>query len=289
MRKIILLLCVLPLVCAAQLPNGGMESFTLTANNDTVPADWNTESDWSTVIGQNTNAFAGNYSFAINTWYHYSPGMMLNGYPSDGFSNFLTNWILAGTPISYKPAQLHGYYMYTDTVWGDSAVVKVLLKKWNSAAGKIDSVAMGIKKLPAASSWTPFSVDITDMVPGINPDSIVVLFMTFDYLAGTQPVCNDPICRFLYIDELSLSGTLGMQQYDQYSFFEFLMSDNVLSVQNKSSEEAILEIYSVEGKVVRRGKIIQGGNKIPVSDIAGGVYFARIKGQNKSAFRFVKM
>ncbi len=288
MKNFIASLLLLPVFALSQLPNGGMENYTFTPN-DTVPTDWATESVWTTALGQNSNAFAGNYSFTINTWYHYSPGMMLNGFPSNGLSNFLSSWIYAGTPVSYKPAQLNGYYMYTDTVWGDSAVVQVLLKKWNTTMNKIDSVAYGIKKLRAASSWTPFTLNMNDLMPGITPDSIIVFFMTFDYPAGTQPICNDPLCRYLSIDELSLSGTLGIGAVTDGKSHKVIYSDNNLIINSESQEIELCRLFSVDGKLLKEFRIGYGTNAVPISDLENGIYLLNISGKHKNTFRFAKM
>jgi hypothetical protein len=283
MKKILSGLFLFPVLCFSQLLNGGMENYTFTA--DTIPTDWTVDSYWSTKTGRTADASGGNFSFVINTWYSYAPGMMVNGTAG---TSLLFDWVKAGTPINYKPALLTGYYKYIDTVYNDSAIVKVLLKKWNTALNKIDSVAFGIKKLPFANSWTQFDVEIEDLMPGQNPDSLVVFFMTFDYLAGVQPICQTNECRYLYIDDLSLNGTIGLQEIHQQNPNDFFYSGTELNVQKNHQGSQVLEIFSVEGKLILARQIIPGSNKIDLSSLPPGFYVVRSAGSAKSVFKFVK-
>lgn len=275
-----------PFFISAQLFNGGMENYVFTTT-DTLPDGWTVDSGWSTVIGKSSNAYSGNYSFAINTWYSYAPGILMNGMLPSSSSIFF-DWIKAGMPTSGKSAQLKGFYMYTDTVWGDSAVVKVALKKWNQSLSKPDTVAFGIKKLPFASAWTQFTVDLTDLMPGINPDSVVVYFMTYDYLAGTQPICAGNECRYLYIDELSLEGTLGVKEEVSAPMFSCVYAEKTLKVKNNIGKESVLQIFAADGKLVVSRNIAVGETELNMQQLETGLYFVSFAGHPGNAFRFVR-
>ncbi|MBC7865196.1 MAG: T9SS type A sorting domain-containing protein [Bacteroidia bacterium] len=267
----------------AQMLNGGMENYDFLPA-DTVPSGWNMDSYWSTKTGQSSDAHGGNYSFVINTWYGYSPGMMVNG----DASNFtlLFDWVKAGTPITYKPAQLQGWYKYIDTVANDSAIVKVLLKKWNSSQNKIDSVAYAEKKLPFANTWTQFNVDINELMPGVNPDSLVVYFMTFDYLAGTQFPCQNMECRYLYIDDLSLNGLLSVNEnLSLPEDLSFVYTEDRIILTKKDYNTSVAQVFSLDGKMMVSSQIKNGRTEISTHEFSAGIYFVTCNGKS---FKLVK-
>lgn len=274
MKKILLFTALFPLSFFGQILNGGMENHTYTSV-DTLPSEWSVDSDWSTIVGQSTDAHSGNYSFAINTWYHYSPGRMVNG-DAAGLS-LLDDWIYAGTPINYTPQQMQGWYKYTDTVANDSAIVKVALKKWNTALNKIDTFALGEKKLPFAGSWTPFYVDIQPMLTcTCAPDSIVIFFMTYDYYSGIQSICQNSICRFLYIDDLTLTGVSSLNEKTSISQIKCWSSEKNIYFKNHSETEMEAEFYSSEGRLIFKKRIDENASTWNVSEYDAGVYFVRL-------------
>ncbi len=285
MKKIFLLILCLPLFYNAQLLNGGMETYTFTSN-DTLPTGWMPDSYYSTIPGKTNDLHGGNAAFVINTWYYYSPGMLVNGTLNQG--TFLFDWGKAGTPISTKPTSLKGFYKYTDVVSGDSSVAKVLLKKHNSTTHKFDTIGFGISKLPPANTYTNFEVAITDYSVGVQPDSVVVFFMSYDYLKGTQLGCQNNYCRYLYLDDLSLTNPVGIKENKKENDVFFYYSANELNVINKEKQQVSIDIYSIEGKLILQKKITEIENKIDCSEIPKGIYFVKSDGQSYSNYKFVR-
>jgi hypothetical protein len=285
MKKIIFYLFCLPLFSNAQLLNGGMETFTFTTN-DTLPIGWTADSPYSTVPGKTSDAQNGNSAFIINTWYSYAVGMMVNGDLIS--SDFLFYWIKGGTPVIGKPVALKGFYKYTNVVSGDSAVAKVILKKWNSTLNKPDTIAFGISKLAPTNTYTNFEVAITDYSIGVQPDSIVIYFMSYDYLKGTQLPCADNTCRFLYIDNLSLTNPVGIKENKKENEIFFYYSGNELSVINKEKKQITLDVYSIDGKLILQKEITEIENKIDCTELQNGIYFVKTNGVSYSNYKFVK-
>ncbi|MDP1802167.1 MAG: T9SS type A sorting domain-containing protein [Bacteroidota bacterium] len=285
MKKIIFYLFCLPLLSNAQLFNGGMETFTFTTN-DTLPTGWMPDSYFSTIPGKTNDKHVGNSAFVINTWYYYSPGMLVNGTLDQ--SNFLFDWGKAGAAISTKPISLKGFYKYTDVVSGDSAIAKVLLKKHNSITHKFDTIGFGVSKLPAAATYTNFEVSITDYSVGVQPDSIVVFFASYDYLKGTQLGCQNNYCRYLYIDDLSLTNPVVIKENKKENEVFFYYSGNELNVITKERKQIVLEIYSIEGKLILQKEITEVENKIDCTELQKGIYFVKTNGVAYSNFKFIK-
>lgn len=285
MKKIFFYILCLPLFSVAQLQNGGMETFTFTTN-DTLPTGWMPDSKFSTIPGKTNDLHSGNSAFVINTWYYYAVGMLVNGTLDP--TTFLYGWVNAGTPISTKPTSLKGFYKYTDVVTGDSSVVKVLLKKRNTFTHKIDTIGFGISKLPAVATYTNFEVSITDYSVGVQPDSVVILFMSYDYLKGTQLGCQDNYCRYLYIDDLSLTSPVGIKENKKENEIFFYYNSNTLNIVNKDKKQITLDLFSIDGKVVLQKEVSEIENKIDCSDLNKGIYFVKTNGTSYSNYKFVK-
>ncbi len=274
----------------AQISNGGMETYTIT-NNDTLPTGWKADSYFSTIPGKTNDAHSGSWAFIINTWYYYGVGMLVNGNLTAG--NLLFDWVKSGAPITTKPTYLNGFYKYTDVVNGDSALVQVLLKKWNSSSNKIDTIGYGISKLPTTASYTNFSVAINDYSIGVQPDSVVIFFMSFDYLKniagpGFQPPCQNNYCRYLYIDDLTLSTINAIKENKDENKILLFYENNELNVINNKSKNIIIEIYSIEGKALMKKELSETKNKIDLSDLRKGVYIVKIPGEIYSNYKFLK-
>lgn len=179
-----------------EILNAGFENWDTT----NIPMNWTLMSN-SEAIGQSTVSYSGAYAVVIWKWYYYGNQILLNG----SLTPFgPANIIKAGTPISFKPIQLSGFYKYQDVApLGDTAKVIVLLKKYDTVQNKIDTVGYGMKLLGPVNAYSPFQVDITDMLPSVAPDSIVIAF----FASATYNDCDyngNGDCSYLYIDELSL-------------------------------------------------------------------------------------
>lgn len=286
MRAIIFIICIcFALNTSSQIINGDMETFTITTN-DTLPIGWKVDSPYSSVPGKTNNAQSGNFAFVINTWYSYAVAMMVNGNLAAG--DFLSDWIKAGTPVTGKPTTVKGFYKYTNVVAGDSAIAKVILKKWNTLTHKPDTIAFGTSKLPPANSYTNFQVALTDYSVGVQPDSIVIYFMSYDYLKGTQLPCADNTCRFLYIDNLSLTQPVGIKESKKDNSVSVYYANNELNIMNRESKTFTASIYSIDGKLIFQKEINEANSKINVSDLSKGVYIIKTTGEVNLQQKFFK-
>ncbi len=288
MKKQILLLSFL--FCAAfsnaQILNPGFEDWTL-QGSDTVPEHWSTSGFGA---GRFPVAQSGNYSAYMWNWYYYAKGWIVNGDVSGfGFSQYQAH--LGGSPLSSKPSKLNGYYFYLpddNGPYADSAFVNVIAKKYNTTLQQPDTVALGRLHLPPATSFIPFSVDIEDLAPGIDPDSIVISFWScFDNNCFCD-VGGDGNCLFFYVDDISLEFPTGVVSIDdwfgQFSVYPSVISDNAI-VQVPKAESPIISIalFNSEGKRIRENNVIQG-SKINFSrdDLPAGIYLMKAEAGGKN-------
>lgn len=267
----------------SQILNGDMEAYTFTAF-DTVPTNWTVRSPYGSIVGQTSDAHSGNYAFAINTWYFYGYDMMVNGYLDQ--NDFLFNWIKGGTPVTGKPIGLKGFYKYTETLVTDSAMAKVILKKWNTTLNKADTIAFGEVRLPPTNTYTNFEIAIHDYSVGVQPDSVVIYFVSHDPNNFGIPPNNN--ARFLYIDDLSLLHPVGINETQKANSVSVYNSNNELNIINSDLKVFSVSVYSIDGKYILEKEITEKKTKINITDLYKGIYIIKTKGEVNLQQRFFK-
>jgi hypothetical protein len=108
-----------------------------------------------------------------------------------------------GKPYTQKPVKLQGYYKYSP-VSTDSAMIQILLTKWNSAASKRDTISYDkviIKN--AVPTYTPIDLTLTYKDATATPDTLVLIFASsagvdFNDLQG----CAGQIGSVMWVDDL---------------------------------------------------------------------------------------
>lgn len=269
----ILTLCLLvlsmhQLMAQNNLPNQGFETL-----NDTLPQGWIVDD-----IGAGLSdaySHTGTYSLAVWNWYYYAKGWAVNG-DATGI-NGIWSYGKAGTPIDHKADKLTGYYMYDTTHNGgnlDTAYVAVLFKRYNTALQKMDTVAFGEQFLLSTDmngGMQPFELTITDLMPGVEPDSVAVYLQSS--LNGFCSTALGGNCLYLYVDDLALETSTGTE--DITNWFQHIeaypnpASDQLTIESNLAAD---LNIYSLEGKLIRQEKVTPGTLSLDISDLTTGVY-----------------
>lgn len=285
MKIIILSICIFcSTFTKAQVINGGMETYTYTPY-DTLPAHWAVKTYWGSLRGQTSDAHSGNYAFVINSWYYYGIDMLVNGNIEN--ADMPGNWIKAGHEVTGKPDKLKGFYKYTETQVMDSAIAEVILKKWNTAKNRADTIAYGNSKLHPSESYIEFEVEIKDVIANVQPDSVVIKFTSHDpNNIGTLP--NNANSRYLYIDDLSLVQPLGVSENKKDKSISCFYSNNELNILNKDVKKFTLGIYSTDGKLLLSKEIQEAETKINVSYFTKSVYIIKIKGEVNLQQKFFK-
>ncbi|MEJ6686398.1 MAG: T9SS type A sorting domain-containing protein [Crocinitomicaceae bacterium] len=255
---------------------------------DSYALDWSSyQSITSSVARTSAHAENGSYSLCVWNWYWYLPGFAVNGdILNSGFNDPFKN---AGTPFSEVPEFVSGYYMYdtTNTLSNnDSAVVKIALKKYNAESQDIDIVASGITYLPATSisnGFTYFEVAINNLMPGISPDSIVVLLSS----SKEGSYCDDSNgqCLYFYIDDLAASRTSGISVNiinPDIKLWPNPIDDN-LSIGLSDIQNSFIRVLDLKGILVFEDHI-KGEGKFNLASFESGTYLLKfeINGVEKS-------
>jgi len=174
-------------VALAQIPNPGFENWT---NGE--PDGWATSNflTWITIT-QSTTAHSGSSSargavISIGTGLPNLNPTMQTGPGGRGF------------PLTTRYTTLSGYYQYT-SAGGDKFAVNVAFEGVDGS-----DAAVGAVELPAASSWTQFSVTI-NYQSGIAIDTGIVQILN----APPSPGADVHVGSVFLVDDLSFSGTQG--------------------------------------------------------------------------------
>lgn len=230
-----------------------------------------------------TIAQSGNYSMRIWNWYWYGRAYAYNGNnPSLGFGSAYKG----GTPYTQKALKLNGYYRY-DTSYtqteDDSAVVAVLLKKYNTTLQKVDTIGFGEVHLPSFSpgdnSFAPFEVNIQDWQPGIQPDSIVVYMQSS--ISGFCAMSTNGECLYFNVDNLSLETPLGITDIKGNKIKPQIYpnpSNGNFTIEYTQDELESIKIYSIDGKLINEFSV-NGMRKfdLSITHIHSGIYVAEIQ------------
>ena len=283
---LLILFSALCLSIFSQVPNTGFESWTETGGSP-HPTGW---SGAPYGVDTTTDASEGNYALLIWTWYNYSPGYACNGGSMAGFSDFDQ----AGTPYTQKPVSLSGMYKFdtTNVDTYDSILVVAFLKKYNTTTQQRDTVALGIGRLPAASAYTPFTVNVTDLMPGTDPDSIVIILSSqrrIWNLSNATNTCRMPFmdCAYFYVDDLHLTTSTGIVELqDIFTPAVFPNPSNeYISFKYKAIPDGLQETLTVfdnTGKTCYQGNINSISNKLKVKNFGRGLYHYTITSADKT-------
>jgi hypothetical protein len=257
--------------------NNSFESWNTVGaySNDTVPSQWWTM--YCNTSHQTTDASHGTYATRLQSFFAcgIAQGQMINGVNPG-------NWdvMSGGTPWTTKPPSIAGYYKFTGAMTGDSAEVTVIFKKYNHITQHRDTVAFGYAALAPTNFYSVYYVSIQDVMPGVDPDSIVVFFNSSKYnlvdWAGTAELPN------LYIDKMFLNSDItGIA--DEASSSNSMVYPNPFSditrieLENGFTDNCILKIYDAEGREVPAETERQNSAMIiHKGDLGRGIYFYSI-------------
>lgn len=270
---LILLFAVAGTNASAQLLNNtGFENWTQTTYLG--PDNWAIH--WAGAE-QSTDAHSGNYAVRIHNWYYYGEGTLGNGYSDNG------NYSHHGTPYIVKPLYLTGYYKYDTLGSGniaDSAYGVVMLRRFNTTTGMRDTVAMGDIKLGLSSVYKQFQINVTDLAPGTDPDSIEVIFVS---CVESSCMCSNDstgICLFLTVDDLSLTTPNGVESIESV-FNRTKVAPNPFKETTKiflgnDQQSASVILYDVAGRKVNHWDSVSNELTIERGSLPAGMYYLNI-------------
>lgn len=312
MKKLFLLFSLAIIATSAYtqsaLPNGGMENWynvsipALGVNYDdlgTGPTD-----NWLTTLNalnaipppigpgpvtayKTDDKYSGNYAaklvsgvLVMNPYDIFIPGMM----GTATLDNAGIRAVLGRACPGWKPTKLTGYYKYSP-VNGDSCAAAILLSKWNTTTMKRDTIGMGgIIMKNEVETYTRFEVPVYYVFPSSNltPDSITILTVSsagFNLSNFTE--CRGQVGSTMYVDELALEYPAGIEQplmaETGLNLFPNPAKETLTVNLTTSVENAFVEIFDVNGKLVCTMDLTGQKTLIPVYSLSNGMYYLKVK------------
>ncbi len=153
-----------------------------------------------------TDCMQGKYAVKLTAkQFHVMAGLdiFIPGYVGASTLDIPNATIHLGRPYTLRPQRLQAYYKYAP-VSGDSALIQVMLTRWNTTSAKRDTIANDriVVKDPV-SAYTQLDLPLTYFDNTATPDTLVLLFATsagidFNDLQG----CNGQIGSTMWVDDL---------------------------------------------------------------------------------------
>ena len=272
-------------IAFAQIPNPGFESWDTFATYKS-PVGWANLDSFTNLAGvytceRDSPAFAGNYYLKLTS--KTCGSAVAPGVAVSGLIDYTSYTAKSGFPFSSRPQSLAGEWQHM--IFGSSqGFVSVFLSKWNTSAGKRDTIAFVNHTLYGmVMSWGPFSIDLK-YYSGVNPDSAIIVLSA----SGTTPTNND----YLYVDSLVFTGsvpigtiTLNSSVVDKHpssvTVYPNPASGSTSIAYYSTAENAVkISINDLNGRILKEinAETIRGENNFTVntSDFASGVYFIKI-------------
>lgn len=150
-----------------------------------------------------TDCVEGKYAVKLTSKNFTSHGIFVPGYIGASQLDIPRATIHLGKPYSKRPRSLHASYKYAP-VGGDSALIQVMLSKYNTAEGKRDTISfnkMIVKN--AVSSYTQLDIPLTYLDGASIPDTLIVIFAAsakIDF--GNLMSCAGKEGSTLWVDDL---------------------------------------------------------------------------------------
>lgn len=280
---LIALLFVISAPAFAQLPSEGFEEWEAGERGE-IPVGWTASSDG---IKKVESAVSGSYAVSLWSYYEKACGSIVTGKFSLIRLPFPYTLKYFGVPIDFIPAALTGYYKYVPGKTipiadvQDSACVYVLLKRYDPEINDVDTVSFVKRLLPPSEEWIPFSIDIPLLLPGVQPDSIVVGFYSSNPDSAT--ICAGGACSYFSVDDVALTSTSGVP-YDLRSLLPpvsvlpnpVIDGEATLRFEAVAGETYRMRVHDASGSLAFEREVIGSEADLSELDLPSGAYFVSI-------------
>jgi len=268
-----------------EIPNGSFENWVTASWGDSL-VSWTTHFNYflefslaqkSTTFHDGQNALvATSQSISLGTTFNI-PGIATLGKIIPDIANS-TARAEGGVAFNGKPTTLKGWYQY-DQQGSDSAIIYMILTKWNAINGSRDTVADGrfIHNLPEAA-YTQFSFDLTYKNSSLTPDTMNIILLS----SGNVATANSK----LLVDNLSLEYPQSVATNDKADFYIYPNPSNgIVNVSLASNEKYNATLFNTLGQKIYSKSIGNANSTLDFTSLPKGIYMLELKSDN---FRTVK-
>jgi hypothetical protein len=306
MRKITLLFITIfirAISFAQTIPNAGFETWV---NNSESPQTYAVPQGWITIDAIQTELyylFLGDSTYAVHSVTQVgsahggsaavqmrviasNEGDTVAGaiFSEPSAIDFLNSAFGSGS-IGYgfasRPANLTGFRKFT-IVGGDTAIVGVVMTKWNTSTNSRDTVVnnQNYYFTTGAAAWTSFSIPLTYLYNEYPDTCVIVAGITSD---------RPHIGTLFTLDDLAFTGNVPIGINEQSTKNAFVSvapnpfnNETTLSFHDVQLNHASLEVYDVLGNKVRVMNDLNGDNVIFNRDgLSDGIYFYNLVNGNE--------
>jgi hypothetical protein len=284
----ILVFLMLAIFNGVAQPNGGFENWNTTFNYQ-EPSGWQTlnfltitspPNPMSASKASGIDVHSGNYALKIKT-------IHVNNNPLPAAINDTMGAVFTGKitisppgynygfPYSQRPAMLEFWAKYIP-VGGDTAGVRVFLRKWNGSGH--DTIARGEMNIPPSASYSFFQLNLTYFFNELPDTAIIIFGSSRDRHIARQN-------STLYVDDVTFTGWVGVNELNSNSkkvrVFPNPATDKITIEADIKDAESI-QIIDVSGKILGVYKINNYSVTINTSLFSSGNYFYEIHSNKNS-------
>lgn len=191
------------------------------------------------------------------------------------------NSVKIGTPFTYRPAKLQGYYAY-ESIAGDSCWIALFFSKWNSATSQRDTIAYSefvTNQSTGFSSFTQFELPINFLTSDF-PDTMGILMCSSKGGYEAFPPVGQPGTT-LIVDSLTFVYTsqAEINEISKVDFIEIQQHEDFINFFVTKEFKGTIQITDLSGKLMDTLIIKDGDNKY-FPKKKNTFYIARIQGTN---------
>ncbi len=286
-----------------QLPNSNFEDWTSASNRTDSLEGWSSTNIVVTtptisLYNETTSPYQGKAAAHLATRpfgiVNYSTlGLLVNGiaefaYAGGSGPSNATYVSGGGTPISYKPIEIRGFYKTPTTSRNNLPMAKVLLSKYNTVTNKRDTVSYTEYNFVANVKYTGFSIPLVDLMPSITPDTITTIF----YSSNPTTVDQFGVNADFYLDSLTIPVPVTTNIANSQSEGSSLKiypnpSNGIINIYNAQGIESKIDFYNVVGKKVKSLSIKETHLKLDMSGFPSGAYFMKSTNSQAKVEKFL--
>lgn len=235
-------------------------------------------------VGKSEGGRDGKFAATVWNWYYYGKGYLMSG----AGEAFWLDMNRGGTPLSWKPATLTGYYRYTtdsNSRQNTSGIVAVMLRRWNPQTQRADTIGFAEQHLPPTPTFRQFTLPIRDYAPGVMPDSMVIAIISSD--SGFCSTESSGNCCYLTVDDLRLSSASGVETEVADLFPTVRVVPNpiagagagsLVEWPSAASGPFTLRIIAANGQILHTARAIEGTQTIiHPNDFPSGSYLIEVR------------
>ncbi len=295
MKKLTLFIAVLSFgIFAAkaqqpQIPNASFENWTTVSWGDSL-SSWTTQFTLLSPIilaNKSTTYYEGQYaleatsqSISLGATYNI-PGIATLGKIVPDLATMSAK-AQGGVAFTGKPSKLKGWYQY-DQQGSDSAIIYVILTKWNAVNNTRDTVADGsFIHNSAQTTYAQFSIDITYQSQSLTPDTMNIIILS----SGLSATPNSK----LLVDDISFDYPQGITTNDKSDCYIYPNPSNgIVNVSFASNEKYTATLFNSLGQKTHMKNINNSSSTLDLTNLPKGIYLLELKSDNSRTVRKITL